>query len=161
TATSGDYVPLTAYCPAGFTPISGGISAGSGPYQVINEYATYSNNSFSEQIHSLITNERYVLTAECANARQVGAIGVFSTDFDRTSAGMAGGWVACPTGMRAIGGGADWNMASTREIDYSTPTDDDGGWYASGKSDSAGDSLHVETYCVASGELAAAQLVTQ
>lgn len=43
------YVPLTAYCPSGFTPVSGGIS-GPGPFTVINEYATYWNNSFSEQV---------------------------------------------------------------------------------------------------------------
>ena len=34
-----DYVPLTAYCPCGFAPVSGGIS-GPGPFTVINEYAT-------------------------------------------------------------------------------------------------------------------------
>lgn len=153
-------VPLTAYCPSGFTPVSGGIS-GPGPYTVINEYATYWNNSFSEQVLSQLANSRYVLTVECAKADQVGAIQVIGADFDRNSSGLAGGWVACPTGMRAIGGGADWNMASNREIDYSAPTEDDGGWYASGTSDTAGDSLHVETYCVGSGELAAAQLVTQ
>jgi Fibronectin type III domain len=155
-----DYVPLTAYCPSGFTPVSGGIS-GPGPYTVINEYATYWNNSFSEQVFSFISNVRYVLTAECAEADQVGGIQVIGADFGRNSSGRAGGWVACPTGTLAIGGGADWNMASTREIDYSSPTDDDGGWYAAGYSDTAGDSLHVETYCVDSGELAGAQLVTQ
>ena len=160
TTIGGDYVPLTAYCPSGFTPVSGGIS-GPGPYTVINEYATYSNNSFSEQIYSQISNVRYVLTAECANANEVGGIEVIGADFGRNSSGLAGGWVACPTGTRAIGGGADWNLASNREIDYSAPTDDDGGWYASGTSDTAGDSLHVETYCVDSGELAGAQLVTQ
>ena len=156
----GDYVPMTAYCPAGFTPISGGVS-GPGPYNVVNEYATYWNNSFSEQIYSQISNVRYVLTAECAEADQVGSIQVFGSDFARNSSGQAGGWVACPTGMLAIGGGADWNLASARGIDYSAPTQDDGGWYAAGHSDTAGDSLHVETYCVDSGELAAAQLVTQ
>ena len=154
------YVPLTAYCPSGFTPVSGGIS-GPGPFTVINEYATYWNNSFSEQVYSQIGNASYVLTAECAAADQVGGIQVIGADFDRNSSGLAGGWVACPTGTRAIGGGADWNMASTREIDYSSATADDGGWYASGYSDTAGDSLHVETYCVESSELTAAQLVTQ
>jgi hypothetical protein len=156
----GDYVPMTAYCPAGFVPVSGGVS-GPGPFTVINEYSTFWNDSFSEQIYSQISNVRFVLTAECAQADQVGSVQVFSSDFDRNSSGMAGGWVACPTGMRAIGGGADWNMAGFREIDYSAPPADDGGWYAAGYSDSAGNSLHVETYCVDAGELAAAQLVTQ
>lgn len=154
------YVPLTAYCPSGFTPVSGGVS-GPGPFTVINEYATYWNNSFSEQVYSVVSNSTYVLTAECAEADQVGSIQVFGADFGRNSSGRAGGWVACPTGMRAIGGGADWNMASNREIDYSASTEDDGGWYAAGYSGTAGDSLHVETYCVDSGELATAQLVTQ
>ena len=156
----GDYVPMTAYCPAGFTPVSGGVS-GPGPFLVINEYATYWNNSFSEQVYTQLSNVRYVLTAECAEADQAGSIQVFGSDFGSNSSGQAGGWVACPTGMRAIGGGADWNQASFREIDYSAPTEDDGGWYAAGHSDTAGDSLHVETYCVDSTELAAAQLVTQ
>jgi hypothetical protein len=160
TTIGGDYVPLTAYCPSGFTPVAGGVY-GPGPYTVINEYATYWNNSFSEQIYSQFSNVRYVLTAECAAADQAGGIQVIGADFDRNSSGLAGGWVACPTGTRAIGGGADWNMAGFREIDYSAPTADDGGWYASGTSYTAGDSLHVETYCVASGELAGAQLVTQ
>lgn len=160
TTIGSEYVPLTAYCPPGFTPVSGGVS-GPGPYTVINEYATYWNNSFSEQILSVISNSRYVLTAECAEADQAGSIQVIGADFGRNSSGRAGGWVACPTGTLAIGGGADWNMASNREIDYSSPTADDGGWYADGYSGTAGDSLHVETYCVASGELAGAQLVTQ
>jgi hypothetical protein len=160
TTFGGDFVPMTAYCPSGYTPISGGVS-GPGPYTVINEYATYPDSSFSEQIYSQISNVRYVLTAECAQADQAGAIQVFGADFGRNSSGLAGGWVACPTGTRAIGGGADWNMASARRIDYSAPTDDDGGWYAAGYSDTSGDSLHVETYCIDSGELAAAQLVTQ
>jgi hypothetical protein len=160
TTIGGDYVPLTAYCPSGFTPVSGGIS-GPGPYTVINEYATYWNNSFSEQIYSQLSNVRFVLTAECAAADEVGGIQVIGADFDRNSSGLAGGWVACPTGTRAIGGGADWNMASNREIDNSAPTADDGGWYASGTSYTAGDSLHVETYCVDSAELTGAQLVTQ
>ena len=160
TAIGGDYLPLTAYCPSGFTPVSGGVS-GPGPYTVISEYATYWNNTFNAQVYSQFANVSYVLTAECANADQVGGIQVIGADFDRNSSGLAGGWVACPTGTRAIGGGADWSMAGYREIDYSAPTDDDGGWYASGSSLTAGDSLHVETYCVASDELAAAQLVTQ
>jgi hypothetical protein len=160
TGTGSDYVPLTAYCPSGFTPVSGGVS-GPGPYTVINEYATYWNNSFSAQVYSQFANVSYVLTAECANADQVGGIQVIGADFDRNSSGLAGGWVACPTGTRAIGGGADWNLAGFREIDYSAPTNDDGGWYASGSSLTTGDSLHVETYCVGSDELAAAQLVTQ
>jgi hypothetical protein len=156
----GDYVPMTAYCPAGYVPISGGVS-GPGPFLVVNEYSTFWNNSFSEQIFSQLANVRFVLTVECAQAGQVGSVQVFGSDFASNSAGMAGGWVACPTGMLAIGGGADWNMASFREIDYSSPTEDDGGWYAAGHSDASGDSLHVETYCVDSGELTGAQIVTQ
>jgi len=152
------YVPLTAYCPPGYIPVSGGVYS-AGTYTVINEYANYSDDSFNEQVLYQSGNSGYLLFAECAAADQVGAIQVIGADFDRNSSGLAGGWVACPTGTRAIGGGADWNMASTREIDYSAPTDDDGGWYAAGKSAAAGDSLHVETYCVASDELAGAQFV--
>jgi hypothetical protein len=160
TSNGGGYVPLTAYCPAGFTPVAGGIF-GPPPYTVIYEYASYWNNSFSEQVYAPAANSRYVLSVDCAEADQVGGIQVIGADFDRNSAGLAGGWVTCPAGTRAIGGGADWNMTGNREIDYSAPSDDGLSWYATGYSDTAGDTLHIETYCVDAGELAAAQRVTQ
>jgi hypothetical protein len=152
-------VALTAYCPTGFIPISGGV-LGTGIYTVLHEYATYSDNSFSALVHYQSGGSFYTLFAQCAEADQIGQLQVIGADFAAdSSSGLAGGWVACPTGTRAVGGGADWNMASTREIDYFAVTDDDGGWYATGKSSAAGDSLHVEVYCVASDELAGAQLV--
>jgi hypothetical protein len=153
------YVPVTAYCPAGYTPISGGIS-GPGPFMVVNEYATYWNNSFSEQIFSLVDEATYVLTAECARADQVGTVQVVSADYASSALGQAGGWLGCPSGMRAIGGGADWNLAGARGVEYMAPTSDDSGWYAAGHSDTAGNSLHVEAYCVDASELSG-QLVTQ
>jgi len=110
--SNGGYVPLTAYCPAGFTPVSGGIF-GPPPYTVIYKYASYWNNSFSEQVYAPAANSRYVMAVDCAEADQVGGIQVIGADFDRNSSGLAGGWVTCPTGTRAIGGGADWNIAAT------------------------------------------------
>jgi hypothetical protein len=154
------YLPLTAYCPVGFTPISGGIS-GPGPFDVINEYATYWNNSFSEQIFAQVDNGTWILTVECAQADQVGAIQVIAADFDSNSSGLAGGWVTCPAGTRVIGGGADWNMAGDRYIAYAAPSDDGASWYATGKTYVTGNTLHVEAYCADAGELAAAQRVTQ
>jgi hypothetical protein len=151
-------VALSAQCPTGFIPVSGGVYS-AGTYTVIHEYANFSDDTFSEVVHYQSGDSGYLLFAQCAAADQVGTFQVVGADFDRNSAGLAGGWVACPAGMRAIGGGADWNMASTREIDYSAPSDDGLSWYATGKSAAAGDSLHVEAYCVASDELAGAQLV--
>jgi hypothetical protein len=158
-ATSAVFVPLTADCPAGYTPISGGIS-GPGPFQVINEYATYSNNSFSEQIFTDVTGT-YQLTVECGLAGEVGSIQVVSADFTRNSSKQGGGWVACPAGTRVIGGGADWNLGAIRDVEYFAPSDDGASWYATGSSTKVGDSLHVEAYCVDSSELAGAQLVKQ
>ena len=160
TSTGDGLVALTAYCPSGYTPVSGGIS-GPDPFFVLYEYASYWNNSFSEQIYSQVVGSRYVLAADCVEADQVGGILVIGADFDRNSSGLAGGWVACPAGTRVIGGGADWNMASNREIDYAAPSDDGASWYATGYSVTAGNTLHVEAYCVDAGELAAAQRVTQ
>jgi hypothetical protein len=158
-AASGAFVPLTADCPAGFTPISGGIS-GPGPFTVINEYAAFFSSSFSEQIKTTVSGT-YQLTAECARADQVGSIQIVSADFGRNPANdQAGGWVACPAGTRVIGGGADWNLPSDRAVTYAAPSDDGVSWYATGWSTGAGDSLHVEAYCVDSGELAGAQRVT-
>jgi hypothetical protein len=156
---SSGFVPLTAFCPSGFTPISGGMS-GPLPFEVINEYATYSNDSFSEQIDATGSGV-YQLTAECARADQVGTIQVVSTDFGRNSSDLAGGWVACPAGTRAIGGGADWNLAGSRDVLNDAPSDDDASWYATGSSSTSGNTLHVEAYCANASELAAAQRATQ
>jgi hypothetical protein len=154
------YLPMTVYCPSGDTPISGGIS-GAEPFYVLNEYATYWNDSFSEQLYEPSPGA-YTLTAECAPAAQVGTVQVVSADFARNASGEAGGWVPCPNGTRAIGGGADWNMSGVpRGIQYSAPSNDGLSWYATGYSTNSGDSLHVEAYCVAASELAGAQLVVQ
>jgi hypothetical protein len=135
------YVPITAYCPSGFTPLSGGIS-GPGPFTVVNQYSTYWNDSFSEQIVS-ITSGTYHLTAECAQADQVGNIQVVSADFGRNSSGQAGGWVSCPSGTRVVGGGEDWNLAGSRNVQYAAPSDDGLSWYATGESDTSGNTLHI------------------
>jgi Fibronectin type III domain len=153
------YVPLTANCPSGFTPISGGIS-GPGPFVVVNEYSSFFNDSFSEQILTEVAGT-YYLTAECARADQVGNIQVVSTNFGRNSSGQAGGWVACPVGTRVIGGGADWNQAGPRSIQYDAPSDDGMSWYATGASSVGTNTLHIEAYCADSSALAAAQRVTQ
>ncbi len=160
TAPSGSvYVPLTANCPSGFTPITGGIS-GPGPFIVINEYSSFFNDSFSEQIFTKVSGT-YYLIAECARSDQVGSVQVVSTNFGRNSSDLAGGWMACPAGTRVIGGGADWNRAGSRSVQYAAPSDDGLAWYATGASVVNGNSLHVEAYCAGSSLLTAAQRVTQ
>src|SRR5579871_438925 len=59
-SAASEYVPLTANCPSGFTPISGGIS-GPARFVVINEYSSFFNDSFSEQILIQVAGTYYLI----------------------------------------------------------------------------------------------------
>ncbi|HWL37789.1 MAG TPA: Ig-like domain-containing protein [Frankiaceae bacterium] len=148
-------------CPASYVPIGGGLqtvgtvgSALAPEYERVAEYWDRARG-YRVLLHNYFTSAAIsgIIAVSCALEAHVGTLEVASADFARSGT-FAGGTVTCTTGKVAIGGGADWNTGgvNTRRIDFTSPTPDGTGFYATGESPVAV-SLHVEAYCVPAADI--------
>lgn len=154
----------TVECPQFYVPVGGGLqSVNHTEFERVAEYRS-GDRGYHVLVHNYVVGGVITVTiaATCALATHVGSLTLVSADFPRVGT-FAGGAVSCPQGMRALIGGADWNTSgvNTRRIDFTSPTADGTGWYATGESPVAA-TLHVEAYCIAATDLGVdPQVVTQ
>jgi hypothetical protein len=149
---------VEATCPAGFMAIGGGLSnftGGVGTFEIVNEYPVGSQ-IWHVGVHNYDAVARTAsINVVCALASQVGALTHVSTTLGRSSTtGVARGVVACGVNSVALFGAADWSgTGSTRRVDLFSPGTTGGGWFVSGWSPTAGDSLFIEAWCIGAGKL--------
>jgi hypothetical protein len=157
TSTKGWVLP----CPAGYTPVSGGVVAGDevwGFWRIL-EWADQYDGAY----HIMVYNDNFngttvTLAATCVWLDDVGTITTVSADFARNGSGRAGGSLHCPDGTTVLSAAVDWSYYSAgRTINYSTPITDGTqygtGWYVAGYSEHAGATLGIELRCVDAGLL--------
>ena len=146
-------------CPAGYTPVSGGVIEISNPAADIERLLEYPNpaaGTFHIMVYNGWEGTNVTVAATCVWLEDVGDITTVWGEFARNGSGRAGGYTWCPEGMTVLSGGTDWNGTNTaRQINFSTVVGDanghGGGWYAAGYSPTSGDKLNVELRCVADG----------
>jgi hypothetical protein len=148
-------------CPAGYTPVSGGIVGGDETDQITKllEYPNPAAGTYHIMARNNATNGTTItLAANCVWLDDVGTITTVTAEFARNGSGRAGGILRCPADTTVLSAGTDWsNFSPNRRIDFSSPITDGTsygtGWYVAGYSDIAG-TLGIELRCVASSLLA-------
>lgn len=143
-------------CPAGYTPVSGGITSISNNASEIYRLLEYPNPA-AGTFHVMVRNgwegTNVTVAATCVWLDDVGAITTVWGEFARNASGRAGGYTWCPAGTTVLSGGTDWSGTDVnRRIEYSTVVPDANGqasgWYVAGYSPTSGDKLYVELRCV-------------
>lgn len=154
-----------ASCPAGYLPVSGGlvsVSPADTPLERVAEYRE-GDTGYRVVVHNYGAGSvTYRVGATCALAAHVEPLTRKTANFERdVGSGLAGGTVDCGSGNKALLGGADWNAAgSTRRIDLTAVTADGQGFYVTGWTPTAGDTLYAEAWCIPTANLGSAFLDT-
>ena len=164
----GDTETLTASCPAGKTPVSGGYTE-SGGHDVRRLSESVGFGSGASYQVSLVDFSPKVGGASISVAATVNCVntsffsGPSSTQFGEFTVGanhLAEGQVACPAGQVALS--ASVNFSSVGEtLLTSTPTTDFRSWHAKGWNDVVGSKLWVLVHCVAAADLPGAHVLTR
>jgi hypothetical protein len=101
----------TAACPTNYLPTGGGMS-NYYSYNVerLSEYVT--GQSYTVNIHNKSASTSWVeVQVNCVLASNPSTTYIYDTFARNATTGLAGGVVRCPTGSRAITGGADWSSS--------------------------------------------------
>jgi Bacterial Ig-like domain len=148
-------------CGAGWLPVHGGITTSNSGVVRFLEYADGVGGGYHIGLRNKTGSSYPVsLFAACATAPDIGNYFTDYVDFPRNnSTGRAGGEVLCPTGWRILTGNTDWTFTNSRTIDYSSPSDDGRGWFASGSSTTTNDLFRVEIRCVPDAVMAGVEVL--
>ena len=153
-------------CPAGYTPVSGGVTAIDHPRGMWRqfEYPNTSDNTYRIRFANTgfggsATN--LTLAATCVWLEDVGTITTVTAEFPQFSGSeRAGGTVRCPAGTSVFSAGVDWSTIDAEKFTQTSTPITDGttlgtGWFVSGFSNDTG-FIGVELRCVDTARLAGA-----
>ncbi len=152
------YYSVRAFCPGGFTAVTGGLSVPE--YSEVYRNAEYrwddgSGSSWFVALENPSNSSGSAsVVAECVQSAQLPPISYNFVDITRGSDGNAEGSVSCPNaGEVVLTGGAGWNNVNSRRINHSGPTWSGDAWIARGWNSVSGAKLTVEVYCVSPNDV--------
>jgi hypothetical protein len=160
---AGARLTLTQSCPAGTTPIAGGVSTASpAVFRYEDDVEWGDGAEVAESLQNTgATAQTATVYARCAPTSwfHVDAPVVATFAEDNVS-GRAGGYASCPSGSIALSARVRWETTATFvSITASGPTADLTGWFVTGGSEGTFNTLIVDLRCVAAADVPGAFLV--
>ncbi|MDT4940710.1 MAG: hypothetical protein QOJ34_799, partial [Pseudonocardiales bacterium] len=153
---------ISVLCPAGTTPIAGGLRTD--PATTVH-YKDYINWGTGKGFAAAVDNPTDSDVAGTAYVRCVDAAWltatsrVVATFAENNSTHHTGGYTRCPSGSYALSARVDWNSTIGKQsIDYSGPTWDMRSWVVAGTNAGTGNYMFVDVQCVSTSSLPGAYL---
>ena len=152
------FYSIRAFCPSGFTAITGGLDVPLSSEVYRNAEYRLDDESGSSWFIALEnpsgTSGSANVIAECVQSSELPPMNRYAVDVTRGSDGFAEGLVSCANaGEVVLSGGANWNNVNSRSISQSGPTWSGDAWIARGWNSVAGAKLTVEVYCVSAADV--------